>query len=138
MSDAAWQRIENINKSVLVAYAKAKLEADEYMVARLHWREQQPQLKSQPFQSICLRPGLLKDDPATGKVALGKIAGDGNVTREDVARVTDALLAREDTRGWYDLLNGDEPIEQAVERVAKNKEDAIEGEDIEAMIKRWS
>lgn len=138
MSNGAWQRLEHVNKTLLAAYYQAKLEADEYMVARLRWREQQAGLKDRPFQGICLRPGLLTDDPATGKVALGKIDAVGSVTREDVARVADASLARDDTRGWYDLLNGDEPIEVAVDRVVTNKEDAIEGEDVEDMVRRWA
>jgi hypothetical protein len=137
MSDRGWARIENNNRTVLAAYAKAKLEADEYMVAKLHWRRAQADLPS-GFQSICLRPGLLTLEPATGRVALGQIKGEGSVTREDVALVVDSLLARDDTQGWYDLLNGDEPIEQAVERVAKEKVDAIEGEDVDAIIQRWS
>jgi hypothetical protein len=81
---------------------------------------------------------LLTDDPATGKAALGKIDAVGSVTREDVARVADALLARDDTRGWYDLLNGDGTIEMAINKVVTNKEDAIEGEDVEDMVRRWA
>jgi hypothetical protein len=59
------------------------------------------------------------------------------VTREDVARVADQLLARADTEGWYDLLNGEEPIEEAVERVAREKVDAVDGEDVDGMVKRF-
>ncbi|KAL5363988.1 hypothetical protein BJX96DRAFT_127759 [Aspergillus floccosus] len=91
-----------------------------------------------PIQSINLRPGTLTDDPATGKVDLGKTArGVGKVTREDVAIVADRLLARADTDGWYDLLNGEEPVDEAVERVARERVDAVEGEDVDAMVSRF-
>jgi hypothetical protein len=80
----------------------------------------------------------LIDDPATGKVALGHVAAaEGSVSREDVAIVADRLLARDDTEGWYDLLGGEEPIDEAVERVAKGRIDSIGDEDVDAMIKKF-
>lgn len=91
-----------------------------------------------PFQAINLRPGTLADTPATRKVQLGKTAGRGTITREDVAIVADKMLARDDTNGWYDLLNGEEPVDEAVERVVKEKVDTVEGEDVEGIIKRFS
>jgi hypothetical protein len=136
MSDEDWQSMQHVNNNVLPTYAKAKLEADEYLTAQAAQRK-----KKHPdshFQSILLRPGHLSDDPATGKVALGKTGARGHVTREDVAIVADRLLARDDTHGWYDLLNGDEPIDEAVERVAREKVDAVEGEDVEGMIRRFN
>lgn len=138
ITDDDWTHLQHVSNNVLPAYAKAKLEADEYMTALA--RHQQNQGKGQrqgPFQAICLRPGLLKDTPATGKVALGKTAGKGAVTREDVAIVADRLLAREDTNGWVDLLNGEEGVDEAVERVVRERVDAVEGEDVEGMVKRF-
>ncbi|RHZ64017.1 uncharacterized protein CDV56_109224 [Aspergillus thermomutatus] len=134
MSDEDWAAVQNVFKNVLPAYAKAKLEADEYMTALAARRKQSGGAK---LQAICLRPGTLTDEPATGRVALGKTRGQGKVTREDVARVADQLLARADTEGWYDLLNGEEPIEEAVERVAREKVDAVDGEDVDGMVKRF-
>ncbi|KAH3504396.1 hypothetical protein KXV55_004963 [Aspergillus fumigatus] len=134
MSDEDWASIRKVFNNVLPVYAKAKLEADEYMAALAARRKQSGGPK---LQAICLRPGTLTDEPATGRVALGKTRGVGNVTREDVARVADQLLAREDTEGWYDLLNGEEPIEEAVERVAREKVDAVDGEDVDGMVKRF-
>lgn len=121
---------------ILPTYAVAKLEADEYQTALAARRKQDPATANRPFQSINLRPGTLKDDPATRKVALGK-QGPGTVTREDVAIVADQLLARADTDGWYDLLNGDVDVEKAVEQVATEKIDAVEHEDVDAMVKRF-
>jgi hypothetical protein len=53
------------------------------------------------------------------------------VPREDVARVAAALLERTDTRGWFDLLEGDDSIEEAVEKVVKTNHNGLEGEDLE-------
>jgi hypothetical protein len=35
------------------------------------------------------------------------------------------------------LLNGEEPIEEAAERVAREKVDAVDGEDVDGMVKRF-
>ncbi|KAI9925002.1 hypothetical protein ASPWEDRAFT_176268 [Aspergillus wentii DTO 134E9] len=135
MSDDDWARPLHVNTNVLPVYAKAKLEADEYLTALAAKRKQDA--SAGPFQSILLRPGLLTETGATRKVALGKTGGQGSVTREDVAIVADKLLARGDTEGWYDLLNGEEPVDEAVERVVRDKVDAVEGEDVQGMIKRF-
>lgn len=132
LSDDEWAHLQHVSNNVLPAYAKAKLEADEYMTA-LAAKQQR-----KPFQAINLRPGTLADTPATRKVQLGKTAGRGTITREDVAIVADKLLARDDTNGWYDLLNGEEPVDEAVERVVREKIDTVEGEDVEGIVKRLS
>lgn len=133
--DDQWAGIVRTNTEILPTYAKAKQEADEYMTALAARRKQSP---SSPFQAINLRPGLLTEEPATRKVELGKTPkGRGSVTREDVAIVADQLLARADTEGWIDLVNGDVPVEEAVEKVATEKIDAVEGEDVDGMVKRF-
>lgn len=135
--DDQWAGIVRTNTEILPTYAKAKQEADEYMTALAFKRKQEP-AATRPFQAINLRPGTLTDEPATRKVELGVTAkGKGSVTREDVAIVADLLLARADTEGWIDLVNGEEDVEAAVERVAKGKIDAVEGEDVEGMVKRF-
>ncbi|RAK71217.1 uncharacterized protein BO72DRAFT_392558 [Aspergillus fijiensis CBS 313.89] len=139
LSNDDWAGLQNVFHNVLPAYAKAKLEADEYMTALAAQRKKLVAAgAAQPLQAINLRPGTLTDTPATRKVDLGKTRkGVDNVTREDVAIVADLLLARDDTDGWYDLLNGEEGVEEAVERVASEKVDAVEGEDVEGMVKRF-
>lgn len=140
ISDEDWAHLQHINNDVLPAYARAKLEADEYMTALAERRktyESRSGGGGTVFQAINLRPGLLSDSPATGKVQLGKTKGKGSVTREDVAIVADRLLAREDTGGWYDLLNGEEGVEEAVERVVRDRVDAVEGEDVEGMVRTF-
>jgi hypothetical protein len=90
-------------------------------------------IKEGPFRYLILRPGGLIDDPATGKVSLGKTAGYGTVTRADVAGVAAELLEKSTKSGWFDLLSGDESVESAVERVEKEGVNSIEGESLDAM-----
>ncbi|KAF4547957.1 putative NAD(P)H-binding protein 1 [Elsinoe fawcettii] len=126
---------DKVNNEILPHYFKAKVEADEHLLAETERRRKQGDDK---FQMINLRPGTLTDDAATGKVNLGKTSARGAVTREDVAIVADALLAREDTKGYFDLLNGDEEVETAVARLVKEGHDGIEGEDLEKIYQRIS
>ncbi|KAJ5804985.1 hypothetical protein N7474_010872 [Penicillium riverlandense] len=135
ISDEDWADIMRVNTEVLPTYAKAKLEADEYMTALAAKRKADK--SAPPFQAINLRPGFLTDQPATRMVDLGRTKGRGSVTREDVAIVADQLLARADVEGWIDLINGDLPVEEAVEKVAKEKKDAVEGEDVDGMVKKF-
>ena len=108
------------------------------MTALAFRRKQEPVVAMRPFRAINLRPGTLTDEPATRKVDLGVTPkGKGSVTREDVAIVADLLLARANTEGWIDLVNGEENVERAVERVVREKVDAVEGEDVEGMVKRF-
>jgi hypothetical protein len=44
-------------------------------------------------------------------------------------------LLETDAKGWFDLLEGDEPVEAAVERVVRERVDCIEGESLEEMEK---
>lgn len=136
MPDDQWAGVVRTNTEILPTYAKAKQEADEYMTALAARRKREP--SGRPFQAINLRPGILTDEPASRKVELGITPkGRGSVSREDVAIVADLLLARADTEGWIDLVNGEVEVEEAVERVAREKIDAVEGEDVEGMVKRF-
>jgi hypothetical protein len=61
----------------------------------------------------------------------GKTSARGNVPREDVARVAAALLERDDVQGWWDLLEGEEEIDAAINRLAGDNWDAMQdGEDL--------
>jgi uncharacterized protein YbjT (DUF2867 family) len=88
---------------VFAAYLSAKAAADEDVMARegLDW--------------TILRPGLLTDDPGTGKVNLAEHVGGGVVTRDDVAAVLVALLDHPETAGHvYELVGGDTPVDEAL------------------------
>jgi uncharacterized protein YbjT (DUF2867 family) len=59
-----------------------------------------------------VRPGGLTDDPATGRV---RIAGDGNIPREDVAAMLAAVLHEPRTIGLtFELVGGDVPVDEAI------------------------
>ncbi|RHZ43324.1 uncharacterized protein CDV56_100036 [Aspergillus thermomutatus] len=106
----------------------SKLQADEHLVAVARQRE----LRGSPgLQAISLRPSWLLTSPATGKVKLGKTQAVGQVTIGDVASVAVSLLSRDDTSGWYDLVQGDQGIDQAVEAVVRDRVICIEGEDVQ-------
>ena len=62
-----------------------------------------------------MRPGGLTNDPGTGSVTLAPRLDFGQITRDDVAAVLYACLCADNTvHGAFDLLNGPDPIEDAV------------------------
>ncbi|KAJ6013225.1 hypothetical protein N7540_007816 [Penicillium herquei] len=107
--------------------AEAKIQADEYLVAMSKARESR---SGSPFQAISLRPSWLRTGAPTGRVNLGKTYALGQVNILDVAAVGVSLLARNDTSGWYDLVEGSDTIESAIEMCVKDEVNFIEGEDI--------
>ena len=129
-SEEEWAKAQQVNEGPLKHYYLAKVEADECLTALA---KQRPQ----GFQDILLRPGALTDDGPTGRVMLGKGKASGKVSRADVADVAARLLETDDAKGWYDLLEGQEPVGEAVNRVVKGKVDCVEGEDVEAMVNKF-
>ncbi|KAL3458733.1 NAD(P)-binding protein [Aspergillus heterothallicus] len=111
---------------------EAKLQADEYAIAVARHRELRG---GPPFQIVSLRPSWLLTSAPTGKVRLGKTEAVGQVTIGDVAAVAVSLLSRDDTHGWFDLVQGEEGIEEAVEAVVRDQVNSIEGEDLEGTYK---
>lgn len=122
-----------MNAEVLPHYFKAKVEADEHLAAVAKKRRDNGDNK---FQAINLRPGTLTDSPPTRKVKLGKTPSRGSVPRADVAAVAAALLDRSDTNGWYDLLEGPDEIDVAIDQLVKEKHDGIAGEDLQRIYSR--
>lgn len=126
-TDQDWKEAQHVNSEVLPDYYKAKVDADEYLAALAKKRN----AEDPEFQAINLRPGILVDDPATGKVMAGKAPARGKVCRGDVAAVAAALLKRNDRSRWIDLLGGETDIDKAVGKVVQDKVDCIEGEDLD-------
>ena len=87
---------------VFVAYLRAKLAAEEDVLAR-------PRL-----DATVLRPGVLTDEPGTGRVRLDRHVERGEVTRDDVAAVLVALLDDPRSGAVLELVGGDTPIADAV------------------------
>jgi len=54
-----------------------------------------------------------------------------------VAEVVVGCLESESVRGWIDLLEGEEAVGEAVERVGREGVDCVEGENVEAMVERY-
>lgn len=129
-NDEQWAGAQKVNAEALKHYYSAKLDADECLTALAKQR-------GNGFSAMVLRPGHLTDDEATGRVGLGKGAATGQVRRADVAAVAAELLGHDRANGWYDLLEGDEEVSRAVERVVRDKVDCAEGEDVDAMVTRY-
>ncbi|MET0994384.1 MAG: NAD(P)H-binding protein [Mycobacterium sp.] len=88
---------------VFAAYLRAKAAADEAVRART------------ALDPTIVRPGLLTNDPGTGRVTIADSTGRGSIPREDVAAVLVALM---DTPGiggqTFEVIAGDTPIADAV------------------------
>ena len=74
-------------------------------------------LRASPVAHTILRPGLLSDEPASGRVRVDAAEGSGHtISRENVALCILASLDQPAARGQtVDLLDGDEPIETLFE-----------------------
>ncbi|NAZ88723.1 NAD(P)H-binding protein [Kineococcus indalonis] len=98
---------------VFVAYLRAKLAAEEELLARA---------ASGRLHVTVLRPGGLTDEPPTGRVHLERSVERGSVPRADVAAVCVELLdaaASVPVGGrLLELVGGEEPAGDAVARVA--------------------
>lgn len=131
-TDEDWNASLEVNNGALKNYFHAKVDADEWLVAQADKRRRSG---GKLFQAINVRPGSLTDDAAAGKVSLGYTKSRGKVSRADVAEVAVRLLESPHAHGWYDLLDGSEDIQQAVERVIQDQLDCFEGEDKERIHK---
>ncbi|WP_368504631.1 SDR family oxidoreductase [Alkalihalophilus sp. As8PL] len=88
-------------------YLVAKKVADDY-------------LKQSGLSYTIVRPGSLTDDEATGNIKLEHEieVRDTTITRADVAKVLAGVVDRVNTFGkTFEILNGDTPIEDALDRV---------------------
>jgi nucleoside-diphosphate-sugar epimerase len=87
---------------VFVAYLRAKLAAEENLLAR------------SGLAVTVLRPGSLSDAPGTGRVTLAPSVERGAVPRDDVAAVLVALLDQPRDGAVLELVGGPTPIAEAV------------------------
>jgi uncharacterized protein YbjT (DUF2867 family) len=93
---------------VMRPYLEAKAEADAAVVASgLDW--------------TIVRPGVLTNEPATSRVAVGERLERAEVTREDVAAVLAGVLDDPGTVGrTFVVVNGETPIPEAL-RALRNE-----------------
>ena len=93
---------------VFAAYLRAKAAADEEVLAR------------DGLATTVVRPGLLSDDPGTGRVFIASNTGRGSVPRQDVAAVLVAVLDAPATAGQtFELISGETPVRDAVAAVGR-------------------
>lgn len=91
---------------VFAVYLGAKARADEALMA------------SDRAWTV-VRPGRLTSDPGTGRVALARQVGRGEVPREDVAAVVVAALDDDRTIGQvFEVVGGDAEIDRALSDLA--------------------
>jgi uncharacterized protein YbjT (DUF2867 family) len=87
---------------VFSVYLRAKAEADAAVMAS-------------DRQWTIVRPGRLTDDPGAGRVRISTEPFRGEVPRDDVAAVLEALLGEERAAGAVLYVNsGEQPIERAL------------------------
>ena len=83
-------------------YVRAKAEADRALMAS-------------GLDYTIVRPGMLTDDPGSGRISAAPRLDRGEIPRADVAAVLLACLDVENTIGHdFDLLAGETPIEEAL------------------------
>ncbi|MFP3919441.1 SDR family oxidoreductase [Lysinibacillus telephonicus] len=83
-----------------------------YMVAK-HYADRI--LSASSLNYTIVGPGLLLNEPGTGKVIAGKDIETGSIPREDVAKTVVAVLDEENTyRKTFDLISGENTIEEAL------------------------
>lgn len=91
-------------------YLEAKAAADE-------------RLRESDLAYTIVRPGALTNDSGAGRIeAAGKLDERGEISRDDVAETLIAALERENTRGeTFEILAGDDPIEEALESLSERE-----------------
>ena len=95
----------------LAEYLRAKGEADDY-------------LRETGLTHTIVRPGALTNDPGTGLIEVGTDLGaTGTIPRADVAQTLVATLSKASTfERSFDLLDGDEPIDEALAELVDNED----------------
>ena len=72
-------------------------------------------MRSRDLDWTIVRPGGLTNDPGTGRVLAGPTVPRGRIPRADVAATIAALLTTgAASRTQFELVSGDDPIDEAV------------------------
>ena len=83
-----------------------------YFVAK-HYADRE--LRASNLNYTIIGPGILTNEPGTGKVAVGEIVEKTSIPREDVARVVVACLDEEKTyKKTIELVSGETSVEEAL------------------------
>ena len=111
-----------INRYVMVSAYKAydreswkESPIKPYFVAK-HYADRE--LRASNLNYTIIGPGILTNEPGTGKVAVGEILEKTSIPREDVARVVVASLDEEKTyKKTIELVSGETSVEEVLRRV---------------------
>jgi uncharacterized protein YbjT (DUF2867 family) len=97
---------DEASDDIFQLYLRAKSEADASVRDRdLDW--------------TIVRPGSLTNEPGAGRVLAGSGLGGGTIPRADVAATIAGLLdSGAASRTQFDLISGDDPIDEALARLA--------------------
>ncbi|TNC22003.1 NAD(P)H-binding protein [Mumia zhuanghuii] len=114
-------RLAGVRRFVLVsvfpeAWRERDLPDDEeyYFAAK---KEAEVALTRTDLDWLILRPSLLTDGPATGRIAIGPAELHGQISTEDVAAVLTLILHEPSfSRQILELNEGDDPVEAAISR----------------------
>jgi uncharacterized protein YbjT (DUF2867 family) len=91
------------DEDVFVTYLRAKGAADDAIRSRAN------------LLATIVRPGMLTDEPGTGKVTIAEHTGRGSIPRADVAAALVAVLDTPQSAGaTFDVISGDTEIADAV------------------------
>lgn len=116
LADAA--ELARVRRYLMVSALGAKNAppgADVFSVYLRAKRDADADLRSRDLDWVVLRPGMLTDGAATGRVRLAADIGGGSVPRDDVAAVLMELLAEPAVRRvTMDLVSGAVPVGDAV------------------------
>jgi uncharacterized protein YbjT (DUF2867 family) len=89
----------------MAPYLRAKGKADEA-------------LRASGVDHTIVRPGMLTDDPGTGRVRVGESVGGGSIPRDDVALVLLEILNRAAPKGLtFELVEGEDDVSDALDRL---------------------
>ena len=87
---------------VFGSYLRAKAEADR-------------SLRESGLEFTIVRPGMLTDEPGSGRVTLGERLPPGSISRNDVAAILAAVLRTPGTAGEsFDAVEGQTPVAEAL------------------------
>ncbi|WP_047986410.1 SDR family oxidoreductase [Ornithinibacillus californiensis] len=111
-----------INRYIMVSAYKAydreswkESPIKPYMVAK-HYADRM--IVASNFEYTIIGPGLLLNEPGTGKIEVGDNIQKTSIPREDVARTVVAAIDEENTyQKTIEIMSGDTPIEDALKTV---------------------